>query len=168
MRTVWLEDSLSLNKSKIIPLDECTEKYNWEVAHAKKVIRHREDRRARRRRETLDLRKLAAKGDKKLPGVGADGERTGSRPCEYQCRREDSANGRGNAQQDVKDQLGMKSSHGGVKKRTAKSGYQGLEEKFRQIFECGESNAAQDAYRHFFFLAVKVTNIGSEQQRATA
>lgn len=62
MRLNWICDSLTpLNESRSKPLDECSEKYTFELNHAKKVVDHRKRKKAEKKRALYAAKRSAAK-----------------------------------------------------------------------------------------------------------
>lgn len=89
MRIAWLEDSILLNESKNRPLDELNKKYTWEIKHAQKVAKHRDIKKAEKKKEAFVARMLAAKQEREQSEEADVGRQVVETPDECGVHKDD-------------------------------------------------------------------------------
>lgn len=146
MSFAWLEESLSVspNKSKSKPLDECDGKYAYEPKHARKV--------AEKRREVAKakMRTVRQKQEQEQPEEGdIDSVPADEMSIECNSQQDDGAyeaskSGDESATKStkvnlkIKDGLGKRKSQGGIQKKRIVDKKIADAKKLQEIFECGK------------------------------
>lgn len=151
MRFVWLTDSLSLNTSKSKPLEECNDKYTWEVGHAETVVKKRKvaakaKLRAAKQAEEQEREHLE-EGDVDDAANGMSTDNVGQRDgvaCEVLRSRDESASKLSKVNLDIKHGLKKERNQGGVQKRRSIDKKTADAKKLQQIFEYGMSASILD------------------------
>lgn len=148
VRFAWLEESTSINKSKRKPLDE--KEYAFEIKHAEKVMKHRDIKKAEKKKEASRARILAARQEREQSEEdNVDDSQMDEVPPSHGSQQDtnsanDSQNGDESSPKsiqldfDIRGGLGKKRNQGGVRKRRNVKEKIAAGEKFQQVFECGK------------------------------